>query len=194
MRVQKGRAREVSDHDHELQRYWDRVIQGWDAEAKAVHPSSVVTAPWVRWKCQFGCPGFGRGYCCPPDTPSPEETRKVLDSYNRAVLFHIRAEKGVEKNRKTSLQEFFRSLVALEGDMFKDGFYKAFVLVAGPCRLCRECNKRKGEPCNFGSEARPSMEASGIDVYQTARNNGFFIQPLRKKGETQNNYCLLLVD
>jgi hypothetical protein len=38
------------------------------------------------------------------------------------------------------------------------------------------------------------MESCGIDVYQTARNNGFPIQPLRHKGETQNLYCLMLVD
>ena len=38
------------------------------------------------------------------------------------------------------------------------------------------------------------MEACGIDVYRTARNNGCFIQPLKEKTETQNNYCLLLVD
>jgi hypothetical protein len=31
-------------------------------------------------------------------------------------------------------------------------------------------------------------------VYQTARNSGFFIKPLREKAETQNVYCLMLVD
>jgi hypothetical protein len=38
------------------------------------------------------------------------------------------------------------------------------------------------------------MEACGIDVFQTARNNGFFIRTLREKAEAQNIYCLLLVD
>jgi len=42
--------------------------------------------------------------------------------------------------------------------------------------------------------ARLSMEACGIDVYAAARGNGFPVQPLREKGETQNDYCLLLVD
>ncbi|MBW1978843.1 MAG: DUF2284 domain-containing protein, partial [Deltaproteobacteria bacterium] len=45
-----------------------------------------------------------------------------------------------------------------------------------------------------GLRARPSMEGCGIDVYQSARNNGFFVRPLREKEETQNNFCLLLVD
>lgn len=38
------------------------------------------------------------------------------------------------------------------------------------------------------------MESCGIDVYATARNNDFPIQTLRTLSETQNLYCLMLVD
>ncbi|MDH4267474.1 MAG: DUF2284 domain-containing protein, partial [Deltaproteobacteria bacterium] len=55
--------------------------------AKIISPSQVVTAPWVRWKCQFGCGGYGSSLMCPPYTPQPEETRKMLDGYKRAILF-----------------------------------------------------------------------------------------------------------
>ena len=85
-------------------------------------------------------------------------------------------------------------LTDLEGEMFKDGYYKALLFLAGPCTLCKECGKLKGNSCEFGDRARPAMEACGIDVYQTARNNGFFIETLREKTETQNAYCLMLVD
>jgi len=85
-------------------------------------------------------------------------------------------------------------LVDLEGELFKDGFYKAFVFLAGPCRLCKECAKLEDNPCKFLNQARPCMEACGMDVFQTARNNGFFIKTLREKTETNNEYCLMLVD
>ena len=78
--------------------------------------------------------------------------------------------------------------------MFKDGYYKAFVFLSGPCIICEECNALKGAPCSFGSRARPSMEGCGIDVFQTARNNGFFITTLREETETWNQYGLMLVD
>jgi|GEM_PF-2393063 len=81
-------------------------------------------------------------------------------------------------------------LVNLEGELFKDGFYKAFVMLAGPCVLCRECGLKENAPCRFPAKMRPSMEACGIDVYQTASNNGFFINTLKEKIETQNIYCL----
>ncbi|MGD2125666.1 MAG: DUF2284 domain-containing protein [Desulfobacteraceae bacterium] len=178
----------------DLKNYWRGVLEGRDAEAKVIDPGSVVTAPWVRLKCQFGCPMYSKGYCCPPDTPTPEQTREMLDAYQRAILFHIEASKREGRSRRKYLKAFFEALVDLEEEMFKDGYYKTFVLLAGPCGLCKECAKLDGKPCNFGSRARPSMEACGIDVYQTARNHGFFIKPLRDKGETQNYYCLMLVD
>jgi predicted metal-binding protein len=170
------------------------VIKGRSAEAKVIHPASVVTAPWVRLKCHYGCEMYGREYCCPPETPSPEETRELLDGYNRAILFHYQAGKKGGDNRSMTRRAFLDEIEELEGEMFKDGYYTAFALLSGPCRLCVECAKSKNKPCNFGSRARPSMESCGIDVYQTAWNNEFPIQPLRHKGEIQNLYCLMLVD
>ena len=117
--------------DQELEKYWSRVTKGKNVEAKTIHPSSVVTAPWVRMKCQFGCGGYGKGYCCPPNTPGHAETRGILDSYHRAILFHFEAAKKPRQNRTKLFNEFRDSLVGLEGEMFKDGYYKAFVLLAG---------------------------------------------------------------
>lgn len=176
----------------DLQKYCDKAVGFGFTHAKVIDPSSVVTAWWVRMKCQFGCPGFGRNYCCPPDTPTPDQTRQVIDGYKRAILFHMesRPAEGRHENRRQA----FRKVVELEQELFKDGYYKSLVYIAGACKLCKECGKLKGTPCSNGFMARPSMEASGIDVFQTARNNGFFIQTLKTQDETMNNYCLMLVD
>jgi predicted metal-binding protein len=178
----------------DLREYWERVCRGKPAEAKEIQTSSVVTAPWVRLKCQYGCERYGRGYCCPPETPTPEQTREILNQYSRAILFHYRAAKRQGENRIKALSKFFDELIDLEGDIFKDGYYKAFVMVSGFCTRCSPCAKAEGTPCHFGMRARPSMEACGIDVYRTVRDNGFPIKPLRSKDETQQIYCLMLVD
>jgi predicted metal-binding protein len=177
---------------HNLKKYCNCGVKGGAANVKQIHTGSVITAPWVRLKCQFGCGGYGYSYCCPPHSPTPEETRKILDSYERALLFHVEA--PASPAREKMLKKYRRMLIDLEGEMFKDGFYKAFVLLVGPCDLCGECGTVKGTPCSHGWMARPSMEACGIDVFQTARNNGFFIQTLREEAETRNIYCLMLVD
>ena len=179
-------------NEQTLDNYCAKAVEMGATHAKQIDPKSVVTAGWVRLKCQFGCPGYNRGYCCPPDTPTPEVTRSILDSYNRAILFHKEAAKAPEQWMTT--KNYYEMLVYMEGEMFKDGYYKAFVFLAGACHLCKECNKLSGEDCNFKYKARPSMEGCGIDVYQTAKNNGFFIAPLRERTDTQNLYCLMLVD
>ena len=178
--------------DPDLEAYGRHAGTHGASHAKQVDPQSVVTAHWVRLKCQFGCPGFDKGYCCPPHTPTPEETRRILDEYTRAILFHIEVPHMPEKEKH--YRKYFDMLTELEGGMFKDGHYKAFVFLSGPCRICKICSKEQGKPCMFLGKARPCMEACGMDVYQTARNNGFFIKPLREKTETQNEYCLMLVD
>jgi predicted metal-binding protein len=177
---------------NDLQKYCEKAVQHGFTHAKPVDPATVVTASWVRLKCQFGCPGYGLSHCCPPNTPPPDETRRVLDAYRHAILFHLEAPKTPDRGKQA--QKMMEILIDLEGEIFKDGYYKAFAYVAGPCGLCKECTKIKGTPCNFGHKARPSMESCGMDVYQTARNNGFPIQTLKEKTETRNIYGLMLVE
>jgi predicted metal-binding protein len=177
---------------NDLKKYYDYALKCGTTTTRLIQPSSVVTAPWVRWKCQFGCNGYDSSFCCPPHTPTYEETRKVLDSYHRALLFHIQT--LLIPGGERVLKKFRHSLVDLEGEIFKDGYYKAFVFLAGPCDMCKECGKFTGGICNNRYRARPSMEACDIDVFQTARNNGFHIEPLRNVTEPRNTFCLMLVD
>ena len=178
--------------DMDLEKYCVRAIERGATHAKQIHPGTFITAAWVRLKCQFGCAAYNMGYCCPPHTPTPEQTRAIIDCYHRAILFHREIPYTAERRKRT--KQYHNMLIDLEGEMFKDGYYKAFVFLSGPCRLCRECAKFEGALCKFGDRARPSMEACGIDVYQTAWNNGFKITTLRERTETQNQYCLMLVD
>lgn len=154
--------------------------------AKMIDPHSVVTAEWVRMKCQFGCPGFGLSHCCPPHTPTPDVTRKVIDSYQKAILLHRRLAKGERA------KIFNETLVRLEIKIFLEGYYKAWSMGSGPCRLCKECDLTVS--CKHGYEARPSMEACGIDVFKTARDNGFPIDVVKTHGEERNAFGLILVE
>ena len=176
----------------DLETYCQEARRGGASAVKVIDPGSVVTAAWVRLKCQFGCPGYNKGYCCPPFTPTWEQTRSVLDTYERALLFHIRVEHRPQ--REQIYRHYFAMLVDLEGRLFKDGYYKAFVFLAGPCRLCRTCASLEDKPCNAMNRARPSMEGCSIDVFQTARNNGFAIETLSERTAVHNEFCLMLVD
>jgi len=149
--------------------------------AKIVSPrADVKTGRWVRWKCQFGCGGFGSNLMCPPHSPTPEQTRAMLDEYRRAVLFE--SPRGQAK----------KIAVALEKKLFLAGFYKALGLGAGPCELCDRCALEEG--CRHPDLARPAMEACGIDVFATARGQGFTINVVRGPGDEQHYFGLVLID
>ena len=148
--------------------------------AKVVSPANVATGQWVRWKCQFGCGGWGRSLVCPPHTPTPDQTRKMLDEFRRAVLFESPG--GQVK----------KIAAVLERKLFLSGFYEAFGLGSGPCFLCKTC--AFGEGCRHPRDARPCMEACGIDVYATARRHGFTIEVVRTHQEEQHHFGIVLVD
>src|SRR5208282_5571059 len=95
-------------------------------EAKVIKASSVVTAGWVRLKCQYGCSGYGSSLCCPPNTPTPEQTRKVIDGFETALLAHFTVDGSVTK-----------PMVTLERETFLQGYYRAFAFGSGPCMLCK---------------------------------------------------------
>ena len=156
------------------------------AEAKPIHPTSVVTAPWVRLKCQFGCGGYGKCLTCPPHSPTPDQTRQVLDCYRLAVLLHNPVQAG--GSDWTSIDQVVSDL---EREAFLAGHYKAFAFGCGPCSLCAECTL---DDCTHPSRARPSMEAAGIDVYATARANGLPIQVVTDHSCPQNYYGLVLIE
>jgi len=152
-------------------------------EAKIIKASTIKTAAWVRRKCQFGCSGFGECLDCPPYSPTPEETQKVLDCYKKAILIHC--PRGAKR-------DISKIVVELEREVFLSGFYKAFAMGAGPCRLCPVCGLEKG--CRHPEEARPSMEACGIDVYQTARSNGFKIEVVKTLRDKANHFAVVLIE
>ncbi len=148
-------------------------------QAKAIGAKSIAVAEWVRMKCQFGCDGFGECLTCPPNSPMPEQTRRVVACYRHAILIHGDEHADIRKIVST-----------LEREIFLDGYYKAFGMGAGSCSLCEEC----GPTCRYPEKARPAMEACGIDVFATARANGFQIQVVKAHDCRGNYYGLVLIE
>ena len=70
----------------ELEKYLEMCVAGGAMDAKVIDPRSVVTAPWVRFKCQFGCASYEKSNICPPHTPDYERMRAILDSYSTAIV------------------------------------------------------------------------------------------------------------
>ena len=165
----------------EIQGYIREALRLGAIAAKAIDPREVVTGEWVRRKCQYGCGGYRSSLCCPPYSPTPESTRRMLDEYRWGILF------------EAPMGKSDRIAVALERHVFLSGHEKAFGMGSGPCDLCREeCAFEEG--CRHAEKARPSMEACGIDVFTTVRAQGFEIRVLRDTDEEGHYFGLVLVE
>jgi len=173
-------AKRTSRPAQELERFLDAAVHCGARWALIVRPADIVTGNWVRWKCQFGCDGYNSSRMCPPHTPTPEQTRRMLDEYRRGILF--------EAPRNTTK----KIAAKLEREIFLAGYHKALGLGSGPCRLCQTCVCR-GE-CRHPDEARPAMEACGIDVFATVREHGFTIDVVRSRKDPQHYFGLILIE
>lgn len=164
-----------------LARYVDLALGAGATEAKLIPAHEVYTAEWVRLRCQYGCGMYGRCLTCPPHSPTPEQTRRVLEEFTTALLIHTDGEADI-----------CEIATRIEREAFLDGYYKAFSFHAGPCHFCESCDPSR--PCRNPALARPAMEAAGIDVFATAHRAGLPLEVARTRQCPQNYYSLVLIE
>ncbi|MBU1199344.1 MAG: DUF2284 domain-containing protein [Nanoarchaeota archaeon] len=183
--------------DEVIQRICELAEEKGANSTKFISANNIIVSDWVRQKCEYGCKGYATHFTCPPYSPTPEETRTRLASYNNAILLEF-----IGLKEKPEQQKIHNIMFELEKEAYLSGFYKAFAYTTGPCRTCEPCwatkvekpNKFSKRECKNQKKARPAMEACGIDVFQTVRKAGYDIDVVRKEGECFKNFTLLLLD
>ncbi|MCD1295484.1 metal-binding protein [Methanocella sp. CWC-04] len=187
-----------------------------------IRPSEIEIGEWVRWKCQFGCKGYGKHLNCPPYVPGPSETKKLLKEYETAYIVRFPGIPGMEDLDPDTIpvnwHSFLKDLIVwihetmydLEQHAFYQGYYKALAFGAYPCIFCEDCipEETKGiidvslkRECRHMEKVRTSMEAVGIDVFATVHKMGLPLEVVPCKGNEYgkimhpniNSYGLLLV-
>lgn len=177
-------------------------FEGGATAVKIISPQDVVVAQWVRNKCQVGCRHFAKRFTCPPYSPTPQETVDVLRSYDQALLVEFADRYREQLREEPERSMLHNTLYNMERTAFLSGYEKALCYEAGPCLLCKECPAEKLEnpdlilkkECIHPKEARPAMEAAGIDVFSTVRRAGLEIHVIREKSDPFKSFGLLLLD
>jgi predicted metal-binding protein len=162
-----------------------------------------IADSWVRWKCMFGCSNYGNSLCCPPYIPSPEETKKLVQQYEHAILIGFR---GTTENILQHHMKMNKTIYKLEKAAFFKGFVKALGFAAGTCLFCKKCiiqeESLKGMPaevarryCRHKNKARPSLEAVGIDVFSTVHNAGIELEVITENNiEKMKHFGVILLE
>lgn len=171
------------------------LVRSQGGDAVKISPSSVVTAEWVRMKCYFGCKGFGRRFSCPPYSPTPETTAKILTEFSTALLIKYVGDIGKPDVKRYVSHETTRyvqqMMQTLEQTAFDDGYYKVLTYTGHQCGWCASCAAKKTNAketdCLFRHKMRPSMEAAGIDVFATCKNAGWDLEVLDCSDQTEGS-------
>ena len=84
------------------------------ADFKWMAAKDIIVAQWVRFRCMFGCPQYGKSCVCPPNVPTIEECRKMFSEYNEVAVFHFEKQCESPEERKTWSRDTALKLLELE--------------------------------------------------------------------------------
>jgi predicted metal-binding protein len=156
-------------------------------------PASIVVAQWVRMKCLYGCPDYGKSGMCPPNTPPVADCERFFGEYSSAVIFHFEKTVAKPEDRHEWSRGIDRRLSDLERDVFLAGHVKAFLLYMDTCNICTPCAGTRAD-CKDPKRARPSPDAMAVDVFSTILRAGYPIEVLTDYRRAMNRYAFLLID
>ena len=206
-------ALKKSQKEKELKALCDFAVENGATRAAVIDAGRIVIDGRVQLKCRYPpCLFYGKNIMCPPYTPSAKEFREYTAKYKHAIIVQIETTIEEETKRRVKskgakLKELWKDnelfergragwkklvdvVSAVEREAFNKGYYLSLGLTAGTCRLCATCDPKL--PCKHPSEARPSMEAVGIDVQKTTKNAGLELKWNTKELMTLSG--LILID
>lgn len=74
--ISKGKPfpAQIRSHQPLIQEALDRGA----TEAKIILTRTITLGNWVKLRCQFGCPYYGKRFTCPDSSPSSGEMGDIL--------------------------------------------------------------------------------------------------------------------
>ncbi|WP_176226568.1 DUF2284 domain-containing protein [Candidatus Hakubella thermalkaliphila] len=160
--------------------------------AAPILAQDVVLDERVRLKCWVPrCAHYDQNWMCPPHVIPFSEFKEILGKYSHAILIQVEIPvshselkeaygdkdlselyptEDYQKKVKTPFKELYPILDKIESLAFSLGYHFVAGLAAGQCQICPKC--AYPDPCPIPFRARPSMEALGIDVFETAQRAG----------------------
>ena len=153
---------------------WIQIALELGAAKAAILPiEQVVTDRSFRAICERNaCGSYGRSWTCPPFCGDIDELMEKVRSFKQVLWYQTVS--GIEdsfdiegmteaSHRHAWLSQKLRERLQpmIEGE--------SLCLSAGGCRLCERCAKLDDEPCRMPDKAMTSLEACGVDVYNTTK-------------------------
>lgn len=143
------------------------------SKAEIISVDQIITSAEFREACRKNlCGAWGRCWMCPPDVGDIEPLMAEIRTYQHGLWYQTIGQledsfdiegMGEAKHRHVQVSQ------KLE-EMIKPVLGVHLHLSCGGCGVCEKCSRADNEPCRFPDKAMPSLEAYGVDVYQTTRS------------------------
>ena len=138
-------------------------------------PTHLVPEERIRDLCRPNkCGNYRTNHMCPPLVGTLDDARAQLARFDHAYLLQYTEVLNVSEDWEGVVRtklELHEKILELEGRLRGEGLDTVWGLIGGSCGLCIPCTAAEGEPrgrpekpCTRPEDARPSMEALGIDV------------------------------
>lgn len=118
------------------------------------------------------CENYGLSAGCPPHVAGPSGFRKLLDTFEQAVVFKIdvRSEILLSSDRREVFRALHEIAACIEHSAVEIGYQHSKAYAGGSCKrlFCQDYTHcrvlKEGEECRNPHRARPSMSGLGINV------------------------------
>lgn len=141
------------------------------SKAIAISTADIVFNPRCRLKCIVPlCPNYRKNLMCPPFLPPFNEAKEMIQKYRWGILVIVETPVSQEKDKiETGSLKVYKIVSELEKAAFNKGYRFAAGFTSDSCKLCDKCviAEKNDTTCRHPLQARPSMQAMGIDVTAT---------------------------
>ena len=135
-----------------------------------IKADQIIFEERVKLNCLY-CENYNSHWRCPGKLPELDY-QKIIGEYTHLAAayqeFPFTAD-NYEEVRYESSRVLHETLLKLEGYLFSKGEPMGKSFIAGPCKLCKECDPEK---CRHPFQSRVSLEAVGCNVIKTMENIG----------------------
>ena len=143
-----------------------------DAPFAQIETREILFSPSFRAACeQNACGFYGACWMCPPDVGEIDQLIAQTSAYPYALVFqtvHEIADSFDIEGMQCAARAHNRLIVRLRCNLERAGV-DCLALGAGACGGCKNCARKKGEPCRHPDRAVIPLEAAGIDVIALAK-------------------------
>lgn len=147
-------------------------LENGAAKAEIISVDQIITSAEFREACrQNVCGLWGKCWMCPPDVGDIEPLMARLRTYRHCLWYQSigELEDSFDFEGMTEIKKQHLSISQVIEEKIKPVLGRHLHLSCGGCGLCERCTRQDGQPCRFPEKAMSSLEAYGIDVYQTTK-------------------------